>query len=128
MKKYTGKDGRAVEGARLEIVCGATHRGFESLLFRQEKHTYRLVCVFFFWGKNLLLAPKEKAPCGAWRLLNKFVQGFLYVFVGVFPAGFYDKLYEKRLEFIGVISHQLPKSLAAETNHGFFRHGFGSPL
>src|SRR4051812_23272484 len=33
----TGRDDRAVEGARLEIVCAATYRGFESLSLRNDE-------------------------------------------------------------------------------------------
>jgi hypothetical protein len=36
LKKLTRRGDREAEGARLEIVCTETYRGFESLLLRQN--------------------------------------------------------------------------------------------
>src|SRR5574344_1647101 len=40
----TRRDGRAVEGATLEMWCGETHRGFESHSLR---HFYAQITAFF---------------------------------------------------------------------------------
>ena len=37
-----------VEGAALEMLCGETHLGFESLTLRQIKEQIPLWCLFFF--------------------------------------------------------------------------------
>src|SRR5262249_16268965 len=52
-RRAAGRDARAAESARLESVCGATHRGFESHSLRKQASTLRSIAAGFSSSPHL---------------------------------------------------------------------------